>query len=107
MHIYYCQASNGNYLSFIKIPAWLSVIFRAEFAKALVLHTDHLGTLDNYNARSKFPSHSSTLMKNSIRWDGGGGGESITFFCLEAHCVLGFIFSLAGIFRASFSKDDK
>ena len=26
--------------------------------------------------------------------------------CLEAHCVLGFIFSLTGIFRASFSKDE-
>ena len=27
--------------------------------------------------------------------------------CLEAHCVLGFIFSLTGIFKASFSKDDR
>ena len=27
--------------------------------------------------------------------------------CLEAHCVLGFIVFSSGIFRASFSKDDK
>ena len=27
--------------------------------------------------------------------------------CSEAHCVLGFIFSLTGMFRASFSEDDK
>ena len=57
----------------------------------------------DYNGRSKFPSHSSTLMKNPFRWGGGGGGALTS---QEAHCVLGFIFSLTGIFRASFSKDD-
>ena len=59
-----------QYLSFIKIPAWLSVICLAKSAKPLYVyvHTDHLGTFDNQNARSKFPSHSSTLMKHSIRW---------------------------------------
>ena len=45
------------------------------------------------------------VMKNPFRWGGGGGGaEALT--SQEAHCVLGFIFSLTGIFRASFSKDD-
>ena len=83
--MYYFQASNGNYISFIKIPAWLSVICRAKFAKPLYVyvHTDHLGTFDNQNARSKFPSHSPTLMKNPIRW------ESLTsqeVMCLEAQC---------------------
>ena len=36
-------------------------------------------------------------------------GEALTsqeVVCLEAHCVLGFICSLTGIFRASFLKDD-
>ena len=56
----YCfQASNGNYLSFIKIPAWLSVIH-----SAFVLHTDHLGNVDNYNARSKFPAQFNTDEKS-------------------------------------------
>ena len=73
--------------------------------------TGHLETFHNYNRRSKFPSHSSTLIKNPIRlgWGGGGVGEALTsqeVMCLKAHCVLGFIFSLTGIFRASFSKDD-
>ena len=36
--------------------------------KPLYVHTDHLGTFDNYNARLKFPSQSSALMKNPIRW---------------------------------------
>ena len=54
---------------------------------------DHLGTLDNYNARSKFPLHSSTLMKNPIRL-GGGGVTSQEVMCSEAHCILGFIFLL-------------
>ena len=71
--MYYFQASHGNYLSFIKIPACFSVICSAEFAKPLYVCV-HLGTLDNHNARSKFPLHSSTLMKNPIRWGGGGGG---------------------------------
>ena len=39
----------------------------------MCVHTDHLGTFDNHNSRSKFHSHSSTLMKNPIRWGGGGG----------------------------------
>ena len=40
---------------------------------------------------------------------GGGGGvlNSQEVMCSEDHCVLGFIFSLTGIYRASFSKDDK
>ena len=72
--MYYFQGSNGNYLSFIKIPAWLSVICGAELAKPFYVrvHTDHLGTLDSHNARSKFALHSSTLMKNPIRWGEGG-----------------------------------
>ena len=41
--------------------------------KPLYVHIDHSGTFHNYNARSKFPSHSSTLMKNPFRWGGGGG----------------------------------
>ena len=49
-------------------------------------------------------------MKDPISWGwGGGGGGALTsqeVLCLEAHCVSGFIFSLTGIFRASFSKDD-
>ena len=81
------------------------------------VHTDYLGTLDNHNARSKFILHSSTLMKNPIRCAcvcvcvcGGGGGRVLTsqeVMYSETHCVLGFIFSLTGIFRASFSKDAK
>ena len=73
------------------------------------VHTDHFGTVDNDNARSKFALHSSTLMKNPMRLGGGGGGAlaSQKVMCSETHCVLGFIFSLPGIFRASFSKDDK
>ena len=35
--------------------------------KPLYVDTDHLGTFDNYNTRLKFPSQSSTLMKNPIR----------------------------------------
>ena len=51
-------------------------------------------------------------MKNPIKWGGGGGGGALTsqeVMCSEAHSVLGFIFSLTGIYmyRASFSKDDK
>ena len=41
---------------------------------------------------------------------GGGGGGTLNsheVMCSEAHCGLGFILSLTGIFRASFSKDDK
>ena len=68
------------------------------------VHADHLETFDNYNARSEFPSHGSTLMKNPIRW---GSLTSQEVMCLESHCVLGFILSLTGIFRASFSKDDE
>ena len=66
--MYYFQAGNGYYLSFTKIPAWLSVICCAKFAVPLYvyMHTDHSGRFDNKNARSKFPSHSSTLMKNPI-----------------------------------------
>ena len=71
------------------------------------VHTDHFGTVDNHNARSKFALHSSTLMENPIRWGGGGAVTSQKVMCSEAHCVLGFIFSLTRIFRASFSKDDK
>ena len=37
----------------------------------------------------------------------GGALTSQKVMCSETHCVLGFIFSLTGIFRASFSKDDK
>ena len=38
--------------------------------KPLYVHTDHLGTFDNYNSRLKltFPSQSSALMKSPIRW---------------------------------------
>ena len=67
-----------------------------------------LQTLGNHNAISKFALHSSTLMKNAIKWGGGGGAlTSQEVTCSEAHCVLGLIFSLTGIYRASFSKDDK
>ena len=79
--MYYFQASNGNHLSFMKHPAWLSVICWAEFAKPLYVcvHTDHFGTVDNHNARSKFALHSSTLMKNPIRWGGSHFPEGDVF----------------------------
>ena len=32
---YYDQANNCRYFNFIKIPAWLSVIFLAEFAETM------------------------------------------------------------------------
>ena len=96
--MYYFQASNGNYLSFIKILACLSGICSAKFANALYVYvyTDHLGTFDNQNARSKFPSHSSKLMKNPIRWGVShfpGGNVVRGSLCLR------FIFSLTGIFN--------
>ena len=68
--MYYFQASNGNYL--IKFLHGFQLSVELNLLKPLYVHTDHLGTFDNYNARSKFPPYSSTLMKNPIRWGGGG-----------------------------------
>ena len=54
--------------------------------KPLYVPIDHSGTFENYNARLKFLSHSSALMKNPIRSLGvsffrGGGvyGGSLCF----------------------------
>ena len=51
-------------LAFRQLPVELNLL------KPLYVHTDYLGTFDNYNARLKFPSQSSALMKNPIRWEG-------------------------------------
>ena len=66
--MYYFQASNGSYVSFIKILLGFQLSVELNLLKPLYVHTDHSGTFDNYNARLKFPSHSSALMKNPIRW---------------------------------------
>ena len=43
---YYCQTNNFKHFSFIKIPAWLSVIILAEFAETMFLLTGDLGIFD-------------------------------------------------------------
>ena len=42
----YSQANDCKYFNFIKIPAWLSVIFLAEFAETMFLLTGDLGVFD-------------------------------------------------------------
>ena len=43
---YYGQANNCKHFNFLKIPAWLSIIFLAKFADINFLLTGNLGIFD-------------------------------------------------------------
>ena len=74
--------------------------------------TDHLGTYDKHNARSKFSSDNSTLMKNSIGGGGGGGrgrgegGHTDTSLILPLRYLLCYrvYFSLTGSLGHHFQR---
>ena len=48
---YYSQANNCKYFNFMKIPAWLSVIFLVEFAEIMFLLTGDLRIFDKAIAK--------------------------------------------------------